>query len=42
MIEVRAARESEIDWVNKCYDEVEFVHSTFDKEVIAIAYSRSR
>ena len=26
-----------MEWVNKCYDEVEFVHSNFDKEIIAIA-----
>ncbi len=37
MIEVRAAKKSEIEWINNKYDEVEFVHSTFDKEVIAIA-----
>lgn len=37
MIEVRFARKSEIEWINSKYDEVEFVHSIFDKEVIAIA-----
>lgn len=37
MSRVRRATRSEIEWINKCYDEVEFVHSTFDKEVIAIA-----
>lgn len=31
------AKRSEIDWINKCYDEVGFIHSTFEKEVIAIA-----
>ena len=37
MCQVRRAEKSEISWVNKCYDEVKFVHSTFDREVIAIA-----
>ncbi len=37
MIRIRTANRSEIEWINKCYDEVEFVHSIFDKEVIAIA-----
>lgn len=34
---VRTAKKTEMEWVNKCYDEVEFVHSNFDKEIIAIA-----
>ena len=37
MLRIRTAKRSEIEWVNKCYDEVEFVHSSFDKEIIAIA-----
>lgn len=37
MLRIRAANRSEIEWINKCYDEVEFVHSIFDKEIIAIA-----
>ena len=37
MIEIRIARKSEIEWINNKYDEVAFVHSTFDKELIAIA-----
>ena len=37
MIEVRAAKKSEMEWINTKYDEVEFVHSIFDKEVIAVA-----
>lgn len=37
MLKVRAAKNTEIEWINKCYDEVEFVHTVFDKEIIAIA-----
>jgi GNAT superfamily N-acetyltransferase len=37
MIELRLAERSELDWVNQCYDEVGFVHSHFDNEIIAIA-----
>jgi GNAT superfamily N-acetyltransferase len=37
MCRVRTAEKSEIEWINKCYDEVEFVHSNFNKEIIAIA-----
>lgn len=37
MCVVRVAKKSEIGWINKCYDEVEFVHSTFDNEIIAVA-----
>jgi predicted GNAT family N-acyltransferase len=37
MINVRQALKPEIDWINQCYDEVEFVHSSFDNEVIAVA-----
>lgn len=37
ILTVRTVKQSEMDWVNKCYDEVEFVHSNFDKESIAIA-----
>ncbi|NNM44220.1 MAG: GNAT family N-acetyltransferase [Chlamydiae bacterium] len=37
MIHIRPAKKSEIDWVNTCYDEVEFVHSIFENEVIAVA-----
>lgn len=36
-LEVRAAKVAEIEWINQCYDEVEFVHSIFEKEIIAIA-----
>lgn len=36
MLTVRAAKDTEIQWINKCYDEVDFVHSNFDKEIIAI------
>ena len=34
---VRTVKKAEMEWVNKCYDEVEFVHSNFDKEIIAVA-----
>lgn len=34
---VRTAQKEEMDWVNKHYDDVEFVHSNFDNEIIAIA-----
>lgn len=36
-ITVRTARKSEIEWINSCYDQVEFMHSDFDHEIIAIA-----
>lgn len=34
---MRIAARSEIEWVNHCYDQVEFVHFNFDNEVIGIA-----
>lgn len=34
---IRTAMRSEIEWINKCYDEVAFSHSNFDREVIAVA-----
>lgn len=34
---VRIAEKSEIDWINKCYDEVGFVHSIFENEIIVVA-----
>lgn len=37
MIQIRLAEALEIDWINSCYDEVEFAHSIFEREVIAIA-----
>ena len=37
MNEIRQAVKSELAWINERYDEVEFVHSCFDREVIAIA-----
>lgn len=37
MLHVRAAKREEMEWVNACYDEVEFVHSNFERETIAIA-----
>lgn len=36
-LKLRIAGKNEITWINKCYDEVEFVHSHFDNEIIAIA-----
>ncbi len=37
LLTVRSAKQTEIEWVNTCYDEVEFMHSIFDNEIIAIA-----
>lgn len=37
MLTIRTAKNVEIEWVNKCYDEVGFVHSNFGNELIAIA-----
>lgn len=37
ILSIRTAKKSEIEWVNNCYDKVEFVHSNFDNEMIAIA-----
>lgn len=37
MIQIRQALQLEIDWVNTCYEEVDFRPSSFDKEIIAIA-----
>lgn len=34
---VRIVKKAEMEWINKCYNEVEFVHSNFDKEIIAVA-----
>lgn len=36
-LQIRPAKKQEIAWINGCYDEVEFVHSHFDSEIIAIA-----
>lgn len=37
MLKIRAADKHEITWINSCYDQVEFIHSDFDNEIIAIA-----
>ncbi|MBF8263503.1 MAG: hypothetical protein HW387_1168 [Parachlamydiales bacterium] len=37
MIQIRLAQPHEIDWINERYDEVHFMHSKFEKEIIAIA-----
>ncbi len=37
VIHLRRAALSEIEWINRRYDEVQFVHSDYNKEVIAIA-----
>lgn len=34
---VRVAKVTEMEWINKCYDEVDFIHSDFNKEMIAIS-----
>lgn len=36
-LQIRTAKKSDISWINKCYDEVDFVHSNFENEIIAIA-----
>ena len=34
---VRAAEKQEMEWINNCYDQVAFIHSHFENEIIAIA-----
>lgn len=34
---IRAAEKPEMEWINNCYDQVEFIHSHFENEIIAIA-----
>lgn len=34
---IRAAEKQEMEWINNFYDQVEFIHSHFESEVIAIA-----
>ncbi|MFI0435963.1 MAG: GNAT family N-acetyltransferase [Parachlamydiaceae bacterium] len=36
-LKIRVAERTEIAWINDCYDKVEFIHSHFDSEIIAIA-----
>lgn len=36
-MKVRVAKKQEMAWINGCYDQVEFIHSHFDSEIIAIA-----
>ena len=36
-LNVRTVKKAEMEWVNKCYNEVEFVHYNFDKEIIVVA-----
>ncbi len=38
-LRVRTAKDTEIQGINKCYDEVDFILSNFDKEIIAIERS---
>lgn len=37
MPKIRAAERQEVEWINNCYDQVEFIHSHFENEIIAIA-----
>ncbi len=37
MLKIRTATKSEMDWVNQRYKEAEFVSSSFEQELIAIA-----
>ena len=36
-LKLRRAVKNEIGWINKCYDEVEFLPSNFENEIIVIA-----
>jgi GNAT superfamily N-acetyltransferase len=36
-INLRLAKRKEINWINQCYDEIDFIHSNFDNEIIVIA-----
>ncbi len=36
-IQIRKALKIEIEWINEKYDEVQFIHSNFENEIIAIA-----
>lgn len=36
-MKIRHALKNEMEWINARYDEVQFVHSHFDNEIIAIA-----
>lgn len=36
-LKLREALPTDIEWINRRYDEVGFVHSNFDSEVIAVA-----
>jgi N-acetylglutamate synthase-like GNAT family acetyltransferase len=37
MLSLRTANKSEMAWINCCYDDLGFVHSDFNREIIAIA-----
>jgi predicted GNAT family N-acyltransferase len=37
MVSIRRAKKSEMEWINESYDAVQFLHSNFEKEVIALA-----
>ena len=37
ILRLRTAEKSDIEWVNNCYDQIEFVRSSLDDEIIAIA-----
>jgi N-acetylglutamate synthase-like GNAT family acetyltransferase len=37
MIQIRKAEKSEIEWINQCYDQINFAPSNFEQEIIAIA-----
>ncbi len=36
-IQIRAAQKKDIEWINQCYTDVDFVPSIFEKEIIGIA-----
>lgn len=36
-IEIKKAKKSDLKWINSCYDQVNFIHSNFDTEFLAIA-----
>ncbi len=37
MIHIRFAKKSEMTSIHSCYDEVEFIHSVFENDVIVVA-----
>lgn len=36
-IVIRRAKKEELEWINSKYSQIDFVHSNFEKEIIAIS-----